>query len=261
MPLTRRLVLIGGLLGLVALCLVPPWHGVLNLAIPGGAQIITPGPHAPLWNPPTQEVVGLNRRFFEVDRSRLLLYALVISIVTAVLILLSSTHSKSKVVVVVEEELTKMLPHLAYEYLAGQLATREVSGTQDALLLECALLHVRNLRAFFFDKPSFQRRQGGADFVAELFFETPQAWYVVKARLPGKLLGDCKRAIDQQLAHLNTNRANQAKTVDLLDALPRLWADIDECWGRFREVLSAEWRADLDAAVATQRQERFSHVT
>jgi len=135
-------------------------------------------------------------------------------------------------------ELEAAIPHLAFEQAAMRSSASCLATPGARFAFEAFLVHVRVLRAFYFDQWSSASRWAESTIVAELYCRNPADWRTVKASKKTPRLQATKDPIDKQLAHLTKERA-QAFT-DLQASVGSLQQELESLWDHFVTTLAKE---------------------
>lgn len=137
------------------------------------------------------------------------------------------------------KEMDRMISHIAYEVAALESASSRWAG--DRLVLEALLLHVRNLRDFFWLEWNATSRFAGNDLFAENYFSAAETWRRARGSKP-PAVSQTWRAINSQLAHISRDRIRPKRQRSLDTVAPDLVAEVLAAWAAFLGALGADPR-------------------
>lgn len=135
--------------------------------------------------------------------------------------------------------LERTVTHIAYEVVALEVAAQFYCDPKSAhrpLLLEAFLIHVRNLRDFFWGTP--KARFAHNDIFAQYYCHK---WLDYRGPVPAAL-DRTWNAIDWQLVHITRARTNATRAETLDEDVLRLSTELRQGWEHFLKRLDPEWR-------------------
>lgn len=150
-----------------------------------------------------------------------------------------------------------MVPHIAHEMAALAAAHAEYRQYPVALALEVFLLHVRNLRDFYFNDWDPRGPFADKEILAEHY---TTSWPASKAAFTRDALSRTRRLLNARLAHISSLRTHKKYREDLAAAVPHLYNELLEARVSFLGTLqgqSTRW-AFFQAAIA-ERERFFGH--
>ena len=140
--------------------------------------------------------------------------------------------------------LNALIDHVAYEIAAIEAAASGFSQTNAWPYLEAFLLHVRQVREFFWSSWDPEDRFAESAVLAEHY--NPQ-WRNVRGGMPATLKRT-RKVIDKQLAHITRERADSTFTIDLAAEVQPLQREIEDVWRCFLDGLPSEQRIEFEFA-------------
>ncbi len=147
------------------------------------------------------------------------------------------------------EQLGESVQHVAYELAALERTFGLLEGG-GRFRFESFLLHVRQLREFFWSPPPKDEHENGLH--AKHYCSDPMQWTDKQGPLP-ITLAQTKDRIDRQLAHLARDRHGAFS--NLWPRKEMLKSEILAQWKKFLEALPPDRQQEFIAAHASKREE------
>jgi hypothetical protein len=134
--------------------------------------------------------------------------------------------------------LNHMVWHVAYEMVALEAAGQAFRNAPETaprrFAQEAFLLHVRNLRDFFWGRWNPHSRFARREIYAEHYYDSPPK------RAEPEAIKRTRKAIHWQLAHITTERRKHPRNLDR--EMPHLERELQEEWSLFLSE-TPSWRA------------------
>lgn len=245
----RKALIATGLLSAFAVGIYPPWEG--STPTRDGEMYQDLG-HALLLDPPytTYEFQVAHVRW-----PRLALYWILIALGTGAIAVLTPARRREQGTGKSSVDLDGAVVHVGYEMAAMRAAAIQYRAAivDRRFLLEAFLVHVRNLREFFWNKSNPKYPD---DVLAEHYFESPVAWRGVRGAKPDAI-ERTRDAIHRQMAHITVHRGNPSRFLQLEQEMGPLERDLNRTWGLFLKGLAVSQRLKFEDALAAKTKELF----